>query len=76
MNTLVEKNIICTHLGIKIGTGCNLSCKGCLDSVHPMQPNIQAIIKRLSSFDLSNCKNISFTGGEPLLYTDEISFIH
>ena len=69
MNTYINNHAQkrrCRSIGIKIGTKCNLACKGCID----------AILRRLSNFDLSCCESISFAGGEPLLYTNEIKQIY
>ena len=79
MNTYINNHAQkrrCRSIGIKIGTKCNLACKGCLDTVLARQPDIDAILRRLSNFDLSCCESISFAGGEPLLYTNEIKQIY
>ena len=79
MNTYINNHAQkqkCHSIGIKIGTKCNLVCKGCLDAVLARQPDLDAILRRLSSFDLSCCKAISIAGGEPLLYINEIKEIY
>lgn len=56
---------------IKLGSNCNLHCKYCHSEkiLKEFNPNILPILKEL------NPKQISFGGGEPLLYWDTIKTI-
>lgn len=58
--------------------GCHFHCKGCFNpKTHPFQKkhliDVQDLLKAIISID--NIDGITFTGGEPLEYSDEIRYI-
>ena len=52
-------------------SNCNLHCKFCdTQFFEGKEYDVQALIKKISDFDLSKVHSISFTGGEPLMFVD------
>lgn len=52
-------------------SSCNLNCKFCDTQYEKGKDyNVEMLIKKISSFDLSKVHSISLTGGEPLMFVD------
>lgn len=58
---------------VEVGRKCNMNCLHCLrGEPEDVTVNVEDVFKLLSDKDINYIDNITFTGGEPTLYVNEI----
>lgn len=72
-DSLLNKQLLITHLRIQLGLKCNYSCSFCIQQQYshqekyPTQDEIDQVIELVSKITSEKC-HIEFWGGEPLVY--------